>query len=415
MSTVYYGDDTNDPSGITIPSDGQGPIKAADVNPAVEGIFDKIATLRANVRLVDVLNFPYSKIESGPRGAAAWHPFKNQWVFALKYDSTHFRFTSWDGTENPNVAYSVGAFVISAGTSPVGLAVHPTNDVAIATVNDSGGGPNYYVYRWEGGAAASKSVPTAGGTSTGAGIVWFGGQWVAIAKHGGGTPTHEIATSPDGDTWTYRNSPAAFSAAHDAPLMVAQSPTVCLAFPQNASHTEDGTVPYTRCGEYLRTTDGVTWTKYGPTWIAPSGSFPSGIFWSGLTYDAKRELFVAVGVGTDGDDNMMVWTSPDGLTWTYAGTKVLGARPYGIAAHDGTWIVPVVGIHGSDRERAYSTDAGVTWFVIRGGWEFDGALTGSMMTTPISNGHQVLIASDTGAFASIVSRPSSYELQEYTP
>jgi hypothetical protein len=48
MST-YTGDETNNPASITIPSDGQGPIKAADVNPAFEGLADQIAHLKTQV------------------------------------------------------------------------------------------------------------------------------------------------------------------------------------------------------------------------------------------------------------------------------------------------------------------------------------------------------------------------------
>lgn len=47
MSTTYTPDPTNDPADITIPSDGDGPgIKAADVNPAFEGLADQIAARR---------------------------------------------------------------------------------------------------------------------------------------------------------------------------------------------------------------------------------------------------------------------------------------------------------------------------------------------------------------------------------
>ncbi len=50
MSSTYVGDDTNFPEEITIPSDGQGAIKAADVNPAFEGLADAIAYIRARLR-----------------------------------------------------------------------------------------------------------------------------------------------------------------------------------------------------------------------------------------------------------------------------------------------------------------------------------------------------------------------------
>lgn len=47
MSSTYNGIDTNAPTGITIPSDGDGPgIKAADVNPALEGTFDLLLNTR---------------------------------------------------------------------------------------------------------------------------------------------------------------------------------------------------------------------------------------------------------------------------------------------------------------------------------------------------------------------------------
>ncbi len=51
MPTTYNGDPTNFPTGITIPSDGDGPIKAADVNPAFEGLMDCTRALRPLVRV----------------------------------------------------------------------------------------------------------------------------------------------------------------------------------------------------------------------------------------------------------------------------------------------------------------------------------------------------------------------------
>jgi hypothetical protein len=46
MSSTYDGDETNYPTSITVPSDGDGPgIKAADVNAAIEGLADRTAYL----------------------------------------------------------------------------------------------------------------------------------------------------------------------------------------------------------------------------------------------------------------------------------------------------------------------------------------------------------------------------------
>ena len=42
MSSTYAGNSANNPASITLPSDGDGPIKAADVNPALSGLLDLI-------------------------------------------------------------------------------------------------------------------------------------------------------------------------------------------------------------------------------------------------------------------------------------------------------------------------------------------------------------------------------------
>lgn len=49
MSSTYTPNPANNPTSITIPSDGQGPIKAADVNPAFEALADLIAYARAHL------------------------------------------------------------------------------------------------------------------------------------------------------------------------------------------------------------------------------------------------------------------------------------------------------------------------------------------------------------------------------
>jgi hypothetical protein len=57
MSTTEAGDPTNYPTSITIPSDGDGPIKAADVNVAFEGLADRTAYAYARLtqgKLIDL-------------------------------------------------------------------------------------------------------------------------------------------------------------------------------------------------------------------------------------------------------------------------------------------------------------------------------------------------------------------------
>lgn len=52
MSSSYTGNASNNPTSITIPSDGDGPgIKAADVDPAFEGLMDRAAYTQKNMTL----------------------------------------------------------------------------------------------------------------------------------------------------------------------------------------------------------------------------------------------------------------------------------------------------------------------------------------------------------------------------
>jgi hypothetical protein len=49
VSSTYAGDSTSFPATFTIPSDGDGPIKAADVNVAFEALGDRTASLNAHI------------------------------------------------------------------------------------------------------------------------------------------------------------------------------------------------------------------------------------------------------------------------------------------------------------------------------------------------------------------------------
>lgn len=402
MSTVHHGNENNDPIGITIPSDGQGPIKAADVNPAFQGTFDKVTALQARVGNVDALNFVYTTVlKTGANadviGAAAWVAERNRWALAAKPDTTHIHVRLWTGTYDVSEA-TIGPVTVASSIWPIAMAAHPTADKAVIACHYTGPVTAIAtVLVYDAGSLAEETFSVGAAGYVPKGVVHFAGKWIVVFANGA---DHAFASSADAATWTEGAGADGFVVAHDAPLLVAASPTVCVACPRNTVGEDDS--PWTPSKEVLRTADGATWTTHDLPF--------AGAFWTGLTYDAKRGVFVLAGYMTDEDYGIVVLTSQDGITWTMAASFFEG-RPWGIAEHNGLWIVPVTEVHGSDREIAFSTDAGVTWHVAGGGFDFDGGLTGSMFPLPLSNGRQVIIATDQRLSGSLLSRLPPYPLE----
>ncbi len=111
-------------------------------------------------------------------------------------------------------------------------------------------------------------------------VAWSGSQFVAVGYNGTVPGTYNILTSPDGVTWTSRNS--------------GSSATLYGVAWSGAQFAAVGDYGY-----ILTSPDGITWTSRA----SGTGNALFGVTWSGTQ-------FVAVGVsGT-------ILTSPDGFTWT---------------------------------------------------------------------------------------------------
>jgi hypothetical protein len=126
--------------------------------------------------------------------------------------------------------------------------------------------------------------------------------WVAVGQ---GT-THNIATSPDGITWTGLGT-SIFGAGNRG-QSVAWNGALWVAVGSGTN-----TIGYSR--------DGINWTGLGKS-IFSSNSY--GVIWS-----SSQSLWVAVGSGTN-----TIATSPDGITWTGRGTSIISGTGLAIASDD---------------------------------------------------------------------------------
>lgn len=200
-----------------------------------------------------------------------------------------------------------------------------------------------------------------------------GSQYVALNISGG---NDRAWTSPDGITWTSRNTPAGLTFIRD----VAWSPDINL-FCAVSSGEAGGT------GDRIMTSpDGITWTirtpaedeaLFGVAWgnglfvaVGNDGvgvqTSPDGITWTVRPNPAALPRFGAVtfadnlfvATGTSGPDIIM--TSPDGITWTLRTIPVGSNNVAGKAGYSsslGLWAV------GSTGEIWTSPDA-ITWTAI---------------------------------------------------
>ncbi|MEI6316354.1 MAG: peptidoglycan-binding domain-containing protein [bacterium] len=246
------------------------------------------------------------------------------------------------GSTTPNGLGGQGLFVAVSDsnsttngvmTSPDGITwtLHASNTGGwngvtwASTASNGSGGQGLFV-------AANSSAASSNGVMTSpdgvtwtlrntAGITnnWYDVTWAANAPNGSGGQGlfvlvgassgngREVETSPNGVTWTFRSESFDANYAENY-VSVVWSPTVGIFVAFN----------YTNNNEYISSSDGVTWTQH----TAPNAPLPVDSAWSSVVWAATapnglggQGLFVAVASSSAPITNQ-VMTSPDGNNWT---------------------------------------------------------------------------------------------------
>jgi hypothetical protein len=130
-------------------------------------------------------------------------------------------------------------------------------------------------------------------------VIWAGNQFVAVRKSGG-TAAEKVATSPDGEVWTYQTAIAASSWTS----VTYGGPTGSEVYVAVAS---DGTTTT----NLMYSSDAITWTS--ATSIAANQ-------WNSVTWGGRtQKRFMAVSGNGTTSNNVM--DSSDGITWSPTGTS----------------------------------------------------------------------------------------------
>lgn len=361
MSTTYTGNPANNPASITIPSDGQGAIKAADVNTAFEGLADQIAHANATIaaesnaralaiaaeqawtRLLPVLNFSQdvSGVFAGSLRGAGYCKASQEWYVVGAAGSAHSSLTNgWTWSSNHLSA-------VAAGTeSCASIDFSDAGEIAVAcdkrTVFTKKAGV------WAAVAVAGGGVIN-GNTDSQISYDPVSGLWFWLSADGVGGLL--ALSSPDLVTWTSRSAalaPFTYDAANLYRTAVDRAHGVTVATYVSSA---DGDVKVARSAD-----GGVTWTIGAPIAHGLSAD-PTN---ASLVYD-EGSLTWIYSAGRGASSEASVFTSQDGgVTWTrvalladhalgaIAALGVTGASLFATASRTSTQV-------------AYSLDGGASW------------------------------------------------------
>lgn len=360
MSTTYAGDSTNNPDSITIPSDGQGPIKAADVNPAFEGCMDKAAygvareaSLRTRIIRSYVRNFTAVDIGFTQDDFIAATSYDDAngvgRFYAMLSDSTN-AYQLW-GSLDGGKAWTMdsGGALTGGATNFYSIAVNPnTGTVCMGKIGTSGSAGG--IARVTGFPSGTQSAPHVDPSITSddvytKGIAWFVGAAKFVAV-GNSTPDTVNFTpfashsADDGVTWTGHTIAAAIGAPlANISYSLVQSASRLAAFGLTSKTAQGGAGDYS----YATTDNATSWTTRT---IPLAGGGGESIAAAG--YDAGRGLFVVVTSASK------AYTSPDAITWTAVATATPVAFT-SFTVFDEMWV-------GGNGAYLYtSNDGGATW------------------------------------------------------
>jgi hypothetical protein len=383
MSTPYAGVNVY-PASFTIPDDGDAE-NAASINVALQALGDRTASL--NARLSSAGNFPFraAGLTTVFYDMAYSVPLR-RWLFLAKDTSTLVRVYAWDAHSSTMIL--IGNTVTTAAV-PTGIAVHPTA-TQLVMVTDFAGTTTEPIQTWDGTNFTTNSVTIS--NAKGIGATYFAGGYSVFLRT---STLTSVYRSTDGVTWSAVSSMGNYNARQ---MQFASSGSLCVAIHQNTLGGLTNT--YSATSVVHTSTDGIAWT---------ARTMPISAFWSGVSYDARRGLFVVA--CSDLANTFKCFTSPDGITWTQAGAggKRFAAKAFGIAVHGDRWLLAATDTNLIARRfLAVSSDAGDTWGAIDLTPTWDGtSLNGGvgLEPRPVSNVAQCVLGSDGGALASLVLTP----------
>lgn len=395
MSSTYSGDPANNPTSITIPSDGDA-ISAASVNTPLEGLMDKIVRTQATIAAATVQNF--RRIETDAAGifdaatfpqdmifniaGNAWHGVTNKAEYLITADGAE-RFTGTVGITNAvAAATSLMAAWPDDGSADAGRtcwgAIGTATAPGVFTRSLAGS------YTFTKGNDMTGSKPSnfhASNDSVGGVVRVFDragttGIWVAYldAQAADTSGSVGICTSTsDGATWTWR----VISGTHAGAYAIGSRPRLYLACPnQHAEASQIIAASTTTSASCLISSDGTTWTTESFGW---SGASPAvaGLCWCDDGY------FYALANVTGG--NELRRRLPEETTWTLISTTFDGGLTASLrdlrSLDGGILVAKVDGAWSSttpDQGRLwFSFDGGSTWY--RGSYgNVKGAATGTL-------------------------------------
>lgn len=188
------------------------------------------------------------------------------------------------------------------------------------------------------------------------------GLFIIAGDASGGSATASLQTSPDGITWTQRQT----MSANTFRDFVLGGSTLYV-------NTFDGSTTY----GVLKSTNGTAWTSTASS-TALRTTRNSGAYGAGL---------LVRGGATTG-----IYTSPDGVTWTSRTFGSGDTMTVNEVSFDATAGFIAYGINGNDRIIQHSAD-GITWTRVRKDTGSSGATTGGMVSTS----HGVICMGDIAA------------------
>jgi hypothetical protein len=235
---------------------------------------------------------------------------------------------------NAGTSWTAAATPPAAGVAWNGVAFSPSLVLFVAVAAQTSGG-TYVSTSPTGNVWTSRTSPAGSWKE----ICWGNGLFVAVGENGG-TPI--VMTSPDGIGWTSRTPAASMG-----PLS-----GVCFGDGLFVAVCESGT------NQIMTSPDGITWTARTP---ATAIDFRA-VAWNG-------DVYAAVG------SSNVVNTSKDGITWINASSTLAGLLYLGITANDSYMFVGVAGTGTGNRAFNATSVVGGAVLTLDRGFEWNGTPT----------------------------------------